>query len=174
MLVHYYGKSRWTHLQIFCEYAVGPSCSVRRTSRTCPVSDTNTGNATKIILRSSRSGTYPTQFRYVMPDKSQPDQLKLVLHFKLSSMNNTDFISLTSLYVLAAQLYYVICNNNGSVEFNRLEYLYEQYYSKPLKLSSFNINSVNEFYNRFNLMFYIRGSKKKSVVVLNKNLQGWI
>lgn len=89
-------------------------------------------------------------------------------------MNNTDFISLTSLYVLAAQLYYVVCNNNGSVEFNRLEYLYEQYYSKPLKLSSFNINSVNEFYNRFNLMFYIRGSKKKSVVVLNKNLQGWV
>lgn len=87
-------------------------------------------------------------------------------------MNNTDFISLTSLYVLAAQLYYVICNNGGAVEYSQLERLYGEYYRKPMKLSTFNINSVNEFYNRFNLMFYVRGSKKKSVVVLNKNLQG--
>ncbi|XP_066139891.1 meiosis regulator and mRNA stability factor 1 isoform X1 [Euwallacea fornicatus] len=89
----------------------------------------------------------------------------------LSTMNNTDFISLTSLYVLAAQLYFVICAHNGSLEFNQLECLYEEYYSKPLKLSSFNINTVNEFYNKFNLMFYVKGSKKKSVVVLSRNLQ---
>ncbi|XP_050298717.1 meiosis regulator and mRNA stability factor 1 isoform X2 [Anthonomus grandis grandis] len=89
----------------------------------------------------------------------------------LSTMNNTEFISLTTLYILAAQLYYVICNNNGAVEFSKLEKTYEEYYCKPLQLSSYNINSVNEFYNKFNLIFYVRGSKKKSVVVLNRNLQ---
>ncbi|KAL1498176.1 hypothetical protein ABEB36_009016 [Hypothenemus hampei] len=89
----------------------------------------------------------------------------------LSSMHNTDYISLTPLYVLAAQLYYVICNNQGAVEFSQLEKCYEEYYQKPMKLSSFGIKSANMFYNKFNLIFYIRGCKKKSVVVLNKYVQ---
>ncbi|XP_030758760.1 meiosis regulator and mRNA stability factor 1 isoform X2 [Sitophilus oryzae] len=89
----------------------------------------------------------------------------------ISSMNNMEFISLTALYVLAAQLYYVICTNGGSVLFSQLEKLYMEHYNKPIKLSNFNINSPNELFNYFSSIFFIRSNKKKSVVVLNRNLQ---
>ncbi|XP_019758563.2 meiosis regulator and mRNA stability factor 1 isoform X2 [Dendroctonus ponderosae] len=102
------------------------------------------------------------------------DLRKIANVVSLSSMHNIDYISLTSLYVLAAQIYCVICNHGGSVEYNKLEQLYEESYGKPMKLSSFNINSVNEFYNRFNLLFYVRGSKKNSIVVPNRNLEEYI
>ncbi|XP_076269252.1 meiosis regulator and mRNA stability factor 1-like protein isoform X4 [Rhynchophorus ferrugineus] len=92
----------------------------------------------------------------------------------ISSMNNVEFVSLTALYVLAAQLYYIICKNGGSIIFSHLEKVYMDHYNKPLKLSNFNINSMNEFYNNFSSIFYIKSNKKKCVVVLNRNLQDHI
>ncbi|XP_018577487.1 meiosis regulator and mRNA stability factor 1 [Anoplophora glabripennis] len=88
----------------------------------------------------------------------------------ISISNDTNIISLTVLYILAAQIYHIIYNNGGSVLYNNLEKLYFETFGKPLKLSNYHIYSVDEFYNNFNLLFFIRGSKKKSVVVLHRNL----
>lgn len=74
--------------------------------------------------------------------------------------------------MLAAQLYHVIYNNGGSVLYNHLEKAYQEMYGKPLKLSTYQIRSVDEFYNYFNMMFYIRETRKKSVVFLHKYLIG--
>lgn len=79
---------------------------------------------------------------------------------------------MTDLYILAAQLYHVVYNNGGTALFVNLEKLYQDYYGTPLKLSSFQIFSIDEFYFDFDLMFFIKGSKKKGVVVLNRNLAG--
>lgn len=94
----------------------------------------------------------------------------IVQFFQIS--NDTNIISLTVLYILAAQIYHIIYNNGGSVLYNNLEKLYFETFGKPLKLSNYNIYSVDEFYNNFNLLFFIRGSKKKSIVVLHRNLAG--
>lgn len=88
----------------------------------------------------------------------------------ISVTNDINYISLTDLYILAAQLYHVVYNNGGTALFVNLEKLYQDYYGTPLKLSSFQIFSIDEFYFDFDLMFFIKGSKKKGVVVLNRNL----
>ncbi|CAG9812530.1 unnamed protein product [Phaedon cochleariae] len=88
----------------------------------------------------------------------------------ISSSNESNYISLTSLYIVAAQLYHVIYSNSGNVPYYNLEKAYYDYYGKPLKLSNYQIFSVDEFYNHFNLLFFIRGSKKKSTVMLHRNL----
>ncbi|KAJ8946869.1 hypothetical protein NQ318_006779 [Aromia moschata] len=92
----------------------------------------------------------------------------------VTSVNNTDFISLTALYILAAQLYHVLYSKGGSVPYNNLEKLYSETYGKTLKFSNYNIYSVDEFYNHFSLFFSIKGSKKKSVVTLNHNLAEYL
>ncbi|XP_074027472.1 meiosis regulator and mRNA stability factor 1-like protein isoform X2 [Leptinotarsa decemlineata] len=88
----------------------------------------------------------------------------------ISSSNDTSYISLTPLFVLAAQLYHVIYNSGGSVPYFNLDKLYYDFYGNALKLSNYQIYSVDEFYNYFSLLFFIRGSKKKSIVMLNRNL----
>ncbi|KAG5876129.1 hypothetical protein JTB14_007536 [Gonioctena quinquepunctata] len=88
----------------------------------------------------------------------------------ISSSNDTSFISLTAFYILAAQLYHIIYNSGGSVPYYNLEKLYYDSYGKTLKLSNYQIFTVDEFYNHFSLLFFIRGSKKKSIVMLNRNL----
>ncbi|XP_072396076.1 meiosis regulator and mRNA stability factor 1 [Diabrotica undecimpunctata] len=88
----------------------------------------------------------------------------------LSLNNDANYISLTNLYVLAAQLYHVLYKNGGSALYCNIEKLYQDFYGKALKLSSYQIYSIDDFYNHYNLMFFIRSSKKKTVVVLNRNL----
>ncbi|CAH1135931.1 unnamed protein product [Ceutorhynchus assimilis] len=116
--------------------------------------------------------TFCHQYRQCYNGNIELDTLKSIPKIiQISSINNTEYISLTSLYVLGAQLYYVICQNNGSIPFNTLEQLYEDYFNKPLKLAHFNISSVNEFYKSFSLIFHLKGSKRNSMVVINKTLQ---
>ncbi|KAJ8976619.1 hypothetical protein NQ317_017449 [Molorchus minor] len=62
----------------------------------------------------------------------------------ISTTNNTDFVSLTVLYILAAQLYHIVYNHNGSILYNNIEKLYYETYGKPLKLSSYHMYSVDE------------------------------
>lgn len=83
-----------------------------------------------------------------------------------------NYISLTPLYVLAAQLYHMLYDHGGSMVYNNLEKAYQDKYGKPLKLSNFQIRSVGDFQNYYNLMFCIRDNNKKNVVVLNKYLAG--
>lgn len=99
-------------------------------------------------------------------------KINIFIILQLSTSNDTNYISLTPLYVLAAQLYHVIYKNGGNVLYINLEKAYLEMYGKPVKLSSYQLRSVDDFYNYFNLMFYIRENKKKSVVMLNKYLAG--
>lgn len=93
---------------------------------------------------------------------------------QLSTSNDTNYISLTPLYVLAAQLYHVIYSNGGSVLYSNLDKVYQEMYGKPLKFSTYQIRSEEDFYNYFNLIFHIRYTRKKSVVFLHKHLSGWL
>ncbi|XP_056643206.1 meiosis regulator and mRNA stability factor 1 [Diorhabda sublineata] len=88
----------------------------------------------------------------------------------VSSNDDSNYISLTNLYILAAQLYHVIYKNGGSVLYFNLEKLYQEHYGKVLKFSSYQIYTVADFYNHFNLMFFIKSRKMKSIVLLNRNL----
>nr|CAH7737791.1 unnamed protein product [Callosobruchus chinensis] len=95
---------------------------------------------------------------------------KITKAVSITSKNGTKLISLTPLFVLAAELYHAIYSNGGSVMYCHIEKLYYDYHNKPLRLYSFNINSMAEFYDHFNMIFFIKYKKKKSVVVLNRNL----
>ncbi|CAG9863540.1 unnamed protein product [Phyllotreta striolata] len=88
----------------------------------------------------------------------------------ISLSDDINYIALTKLYILSAQLYQVIYKNDGKCFYAHLEKLYEEYYGKPLKLTSYDIYSICEFYEHFNLMFFIKGRKNKEMVLLNKNL----
>lgn len=89
----------------------------------------------------------------------------------LSVGNDANYIALTDLYILSAQLYHVLYINGGSILFNNLERLYNQAFGKNLRLSDFNINTVDELYEQFDFLFFICGYKK-SVLALNRNLTG--
>jgi hypothetical protein len=113
---------------------------------------------------------YEYQSRY-NSDVSLNDLKQLRNVVSLSVGNDANYIALTDLYVLAAQLYHVLYINGGSILFNNIERLYTQAFGKNIRLSEFNINSVDELYEQFDFLFFICGYKK-SVLALNRNLAG--
>ncbi|XP_063916773.1 meiosis regulator and mRNA stability factor 1 isoform X1 [Zophobas morio] len=113
-------------------------------------------------------------FRYEYQSRYNSDisinelqQLRNVI--SVSVVNDANYIALTDMYVLAAQLYHVLYVNGGSVLFNKLERLFSKAFNKTIKLSDYNINTVDELYEQFDFLFFVCGYKK-SVLALNRNL----
>jgi meiosis arrest female protein 1 len=126
-----------------------------------------------LLLKSPHCKDFST-FKYEYQSRYNSDvslnnlkQLRNVV--SLSVGNDANYIALTDLYVLAAQLYHVLYINGGSILFNNIERLYTQAFGKNIRLSEFNINSVDELYEQFDFLFFICGYKK-SVLALNRNL----
>ncbi|CAH1954341.1 unnamed protein product [Acanthoscelides obtectus] len=88
----------------------------------------------------------------------------------VTTQNGTTLVSLTPQFKLAAELYHLIYYHGGSVVYSQIEKMYSEYYSKPLKLWAYKINSLAEFHDLFSGIFHVKYKKKKSLVVLHRKL----
>ncbi|KAL3273484.1 hypothetical protein HHI36_014925 [Cryptolaemus montrouzieri] len=96
------------------------------------------------------------------------DELKNVL--SVSYSNNTNYISLTRMYVLAAQLYQVLFNNGGHIFYSDLEKCLLSCYGNAIKLEDYNIHSVNDLVKCFGFLIFFRGNSSNQLISLNKKL----
>ncbi|KRT80036.1 hypothetical protein AMK59_7328, partial [Oryctes borbonicus] len=79
-------------------------------------------------------------------------------------------VSLTPFYLLAAQLYNIIYRSGGQVNYSNLENLYKRFYNKEISYISLKVKSMEELISHLSFMLLIRGSKKKTNIVLNQKL----
>ncbi|KAK9887694.1 hypothetical protein WA026_000015 [Henosepilachna vigintioctopunctata] len=89
----------------------------------------------------------------------------------VSYSNNINYISLTRLYVLAAQLYHVLYNNGGHVLYNDLERCLFACYGNQIKLEDYNIHSATDLVQCFNFLIFLRGSAPNRLISFNKQLE---
>lgn len=126
-----------------------------------------------LLLKPPHCKLFPTfQYEYQShynSDLTLDDLKQLRNVVNLSTLNDTNYIALTNMYVFAAELYHLLCANWGSIPYNNLEILYQQEFGRTVKLSDYNINSIDELYEKFDFLFFICGYKKDMLAV-NRNL----
>lgn len=69
-------------------------------------------------------------------------------------------------------MYNVIYRSGGQVGYSNLENLYKRTYNKEICYSTVDAKSMDDLISRLNFMVLIRGSRKKTNVVLNQKLAG--
>lgn len=80
-------------------------------------------------------------------------------------------ISLTNLFILAAELYNILIKNLYGIHFDDIEQIYHTYYGKQLKLSDYNVQSVEEFSkNLISSFSYIRRRELLFCIVIYMNI----
>ncbi|XP_025836484.1 meiosis regulator and mRNA stability factor 1 isoform X1 [Agrilus planipennis] len=99
---------------------------------------------------------------------SKLEQLNSIV--KLSSDSNETMVTLTPLYVLAAQIYHILQENKGLIPLNNLSGLYAKKYGRPLKCTDYNFHSMEGLLNELNFVAVLRKSRRKCSLVLNKEL----
>ncbi|KAI4457150.1 limkain b lkap [Holotrichia oblita] len=91
--------------------------------------------------------------------------------FKSYFINTSeDTVSLTPLYIIAAQLYDIIYNTGGQLRYSELENAYKRHYGKEISYSNLNIKSMDDLITHLSFMLLIRGSGKKTNVILKLKL----
>lgn len=116
------------------------------------------------------ASTFKYEYRSRFNSDFSPSHLQQLNDVVCISQDAT-YISLSDTYILAAQLYHLLYTNGGSILFNNLERLYGQCFGNTLKLSDFDIHSVDDLCKKFKFLFFVCGYKK-TVLALNRNLAG--
>lgn len=126
-----------------------------------------------LLLKPPHCKLFPTfQYEYQSHYNSDItlDDLKQLGHVvNVSTLNDAIYVGLSDIYVFAAELYHLLCASWGSISYSNLEKLYQQEFGRTIKLSDYNINSIDELYEKFDFLFFICGYKKDMLAV-NRNL----
>ncbi|KAK9739278.1 MARF1 LOTUS domain [Popillia japonica] len=81
-----------------------------------------------------------------------------------------DTVSLTPLYIIAAQLYDIIYKAGGQLRYSELENAYKRHYGKEISYTNLNVKSMDDLITHLSFMLLIRGSGKKTNVILKLKL----